>query len=207
MLDKLSFSLRHNLARQHSAVKWTLDDLRKVLRLEIEVLEDGVEHSFTKPKKSNEMFTGSTIYKKNIHKRRCAYCTRDHWLTNCKEAVTVEERFKIARVKKLCFNCLSSSHSSSNDCPSKKRCHTCQCAYHTSLHFNNIGSVDSKGPFSKPRTETTAPATSVSPATLTVTTTHPSGHSNFFVFLETERAMVQSQGVKTKGNVLIDKGA
>lgn len=114
----------------------------------------------------------------------------------------MEERFKIARVKKLCFNCLSSSHSSSNDGPSKKRCHTCQRDHHTSLHF-----VDAKAPISRPSTETTATFTSVSAATLTVATPHWSGPSNSFVFFETARAMVQSQGVKTKGNVLIDKGA
>ncbi|KZS03386.1 Uncharacterized protein APZ42_033848 [Daphnia magna] len=91
LLDKLSFPLRHNLARQHGAVEWTLDDLRKALRQEIEILEDGVEHSFTKQKKTNVMFAGSTTYKENTPKRHCTYCTGDYWPANCKETVTTEE--------------------------------------------------------------------------------------------------------------------
>lgn len=68
LLDQLSSPLRHNLARQHGAAEWKLDDLRKALRQEIEILEDGAEHTFIKPKKTNVMFAGSTAYKKNIKK-------------------------------------------------------------------------------------------------------------------------------------------
>ena len=40
IIDKLSPNVRRNLARQHGSIDWSLDDLRKALKQEIEFLDD-----------------------------------------------------------------------------------------------------------------------------------------------------------------------
>jgi hypothetical protein len=202
LLDKLSADLRRNLARQSDAAEWDLDTLRKSLLKEIEILEDSessISHSSTlkPPKKLNVMLMGAKPSTKEFPQRKllCPFCTGDHWPTDCDTAKTVEERYDIAKVKKLCFNCLRKSHQASADCPSKFRCRECNRAHHTSLHKADPSRV------------TGATILSWSPPTSVVLSATDVGEQNSFVFLETAVAKIQSQFVKLDGNILVDKGA
>ncbi|XP_045023635.1 uncharacterized protein LOC123468017 [Daphnia magna] len=202
LLDKLSADLRRNLARQSDAAEWDLDILRKSLLKEIEILEDSessISHSsaLKPPKKTNVMLLGAKPSTKEFPHRKlfCPFCTGDHWPTDCDTAKTVEERYDIAKVKKLCFNCLRKMHQASSDCPSKYRCRVCNRAHHTSLHKADPSRV------------TGATILSWSPPTSVVLSATDVVEQNSFVFLETAIAKVQSQFVKLDGNILVDKGA
>lgn len=70
-------------------------------------------------------------------KQRCAYCTGDHYATQCTSVGKLAERLKFVTVKKLCLNCLDGSHNSLQDCQSKYRCKYYSMAHHTSLHPEN----------------------------------------------------------------------
>jgi hypothetical protein len=139
LLDKLSAELRRNLAWQNAAAEWDLDSLWKSLLTEIEILEDSESKlihpsSLQPPKKLNVLFSGAASSNKEFTKRKlfCPFCSGEHRPTDCNTVKTVEERYEIAKVKKLCFNCLREMHQA--DCPSKFRCRECNRAHHTSLH-------------------------------------------------------------------------
>ncbi|XP_057378535.1 uncharacterized protein LOC130700500 [Daphnia carinata] len=213
LLDKLTADLRRNLARQHGAIEWTLEELRNAMKKEIEILEDSTDHSIIKHSESNKqagvMFTKtSRVETERKRIKHCAYCTGNHFPTDCNNVVTTEERYTIARGKHLCFNCLRSQQSTNNECPSKFRCRICQKAHHTSLHSNSRhGNYTNSS--TRPRVETNTTILSSNPTTVALTAngSRNSFASQSFVLLETAVVPIQAKGVTLKGNVLIDKGA
>ncbi len=146
LVDKLAPDIRRNLTRHQGNSEWTLDELRAAIHREIDIMGDSCEiledsessishSSVLKPQKqANVMFLGAASSNKESTKRNlfCPFCSGDHWPTDCDTAKTVEERYEIAKVKKLCYNCLRERHQA--DCPSKFRCRECNRAHHTSLH-------------------------------------------------------------------------
>ena len=168
------------MARQSDAAEWDLDTLWKSLLKEIEILEDSessISHSsvLKPPNKTNVMLVGAKPSTKELAHRKlfCPFCNGEHWPTDCDTAKTVEERYDIAQVKKLCFNCLRKSHQAASDCPSKFRCRKCNRAHHTSLHKAGPSRV------------TGATILSWSPPTFVVLSAADVGEQNSFVFLET----------------------
>ena len=138
LLDKLSAELRRNLARQNAAAEWDLDTLRKSLLTEIEILEDSENTlihppSLKPPKNLNVMFTGATSSNKESKKKEtpparklyCPFCDGEHWPTDCTIVKTVEQRYEVAKTKRLCFNCLRKCHAAGTECPSSFRCREC----------------------------------------------------------------------------------
>ncbi|XP_044760769.1 uncharacterized protein LOC123318219 [Coccinella septempunctata] len=73
---------------------------------------------------------------KPIKSTRCSLCEGEHSIHNCAEFLNINasERFQVTKQKRLCVNCLSNKHTSSN-CPSKYRCRQCKGTHHTLLHF------------------------------------------------------------------------
>ncbi|XP_065354766.1 uncharacterized protein LOC135949205 [Calliphora vicina] len=66
----------------------------------------------------------------------CPLCGDNHLLYNCPQfkALNVNERIKVIRTNKLCFNCLKGDHFS-NDCKSGS-CRTCNLRHNTLLHID-----------------------------------------------------------------------
>ena len=69
---------------------------------------------------------------------KCILCYESHGLWNCTKfkGMTVDDRFKVVKDKKLCMNCFSKAHAYKN-CPSKHACKTCNKRHHTMLHFSS----------------------------------------------------------------------
>ena len=83
---------------------------------------------------------GTSNYQPNI--LRCWLCSKDHKIAECNQFVTltVDERLRLEKKTKLCFNCLSNSHMIHN-CKSKVFCKVdnCKKRHHTLLHPVNEG--------------------------------------------------------------------
>ncbi|XP_072932283.1 uncharacterized protein [Epargyreus clarus] len=73
--------------------------------------------------------TSSEPYKKN-----CFHCNGEHWLTECKnfKEATTDEKWEIAKQKRLCFKCLRLRHVRTN-CKAQP-CRKCKRPHHTLLH-------------------------------------------------------------------------
>ncbi|KAI9557301.1 hypothetical protein GHT06_017127 [Daphnia sinensis] len=97
LLIKLPAELRRNLARQSDAAEWDLDTLRKNLVKEIEILEDSessITHpsSLKQPRKLNVMFSWAKSAPKECQRKLfCAFCTGEHWPTDCTTVKTAED--------------------------------------------------------------------------------------------------------------------
>ena len=147
LLDKLSADVRRNLVRQHNSTEWTLDELREALIHEVEILDDVPEPLKRPAVKSSSSASPQAIVSvatggkggggkvqtgrlvQNVRSvqqftnvRRCQLCNGEHAAVDCLYPSKPEDRKEIARKKKLCFNCLSSKHSSARECPSLFRC-------------------------------------------------------------------------------------
>lgn len=80
----------------------------------------------------------------------CLLCKGSHFLMQCPEFLQMEvkQRHQVVTENKLCFNCLSKNHLSSN-CSSKSKCKTCNMPHHTMLHFDkSIQSQSNAAPVS-----------------------------------------------------------
>ncbi|MCP4486873.1 MAG: hypothetical protein GY820_06070, partial [Gammaproteobacteria bacterium] len=64
--------------------------------------------------------------------RFCFYCSGNHPAVRCTTFPSLEERKKLTREKKLCFNCLRPNHMLT-DCKNPKSCQHCNQRHHSSL--------------------------------------------------------------------------
>ncbi|KAI9565078.1 hypothetical protein GHT06_008829 [Daphnia sinensis] len=181
LTDKLAIDVRRNLTRQQGKADWSLDELRAAIKQEIEIMGDSNDQ--IRPTMNQVLFSTSNTTKKKV----CPYCTGKHYPTNCTEIKGPDERSKMAKLEKLCFNCLSSTHTTIKDCPSRFRCQRCQQPHHTSLHNQKKGT-------------NTAPQTNTSFHTGSTTS-----KSLPFVFLKTAVATVGSRSSSFFANLLIDE--
>ena len=115
ILGKLPNDIRKNLAREHSNVEWTLDDLRSNLLKEIQILETGIHssksnHADLLPTTMASLYTGSRHNSSQATDKRksmnCVYCKGQHSSSACDVVTDTSERLAIVKRDKLCFNCL-----------------------------------------------------------------------------------------------------
>ena len=123
---KLPNGIKRNLARQNGNKEWQLDNLRKAILNEIEILEaDRTALMIT-----NSAVTSNTGDRPT--KRICLFCKGEHRPTDC-DVVTdnlKEKRHSIVRHTKARFNCLN-RHSVSK-CKSQNRGKVCHQKHYTS---------------------------------------------------------------------------
>jgi len=91
--------------------------------------------------KCNGRATNHAVTAAQGNEQPCNICSQHHIIYQCNLFMksTPSERHVLAKMAKLCINCLRVSHSSSQ-CSSDKTCKECCCKHHTLLHFG-----DSKG--------------------------------------------------------------
>ncbi|XP_061169364.1 cilia- and flagella-associated protein 58-like [Saccostrea echinata] len=141
ILNKLPSELRKNLAREreHGSTDWLLGDLRNSLYRELDILEAGThmdtaEESATAifyihSKSSDEKVQQNYSHQK--HQVCCALCKESHHSNDCERYRKQNDRVKILKRDKLCFNCLGRHRVA--DCQSKSNCKICKRRHHTSL--------------------------------------------------------------------------
>ena len=204
VLGKLLPDVQKNLAREHSNLEWTLDQLWDSIVKEIRVLEVG---SFVPPRKPEDhhsttsFHTGATSRpKKGSH--WSVYFARDHTqLSNVKPLQTSPN-------EKLCFNCLG--HHRVSQCQSKHCCIRCKEQQEASLcqgtpnpqtPTTNSKSLKSSSEQPSAHSQTAVTAQHLINSTLS----HP--HPSKLCFMKSPIAMVRSGNHTKEVNILLDEGA
>ena len=143
MLAKLSVPTRKNLARKHSNLDWSIDDLRAAILKEIGIMETGFYTSDVLSSTPRGSHSTALFYAgiKGTHsippphngkkKQLCVYCKGDHSSSVYDIVTDVQKRLEIGKRGNLCFNCLGNHKVSL--CNSMFRCRNCKHKHHTSL--------------------------------------------------------------------------
>ncbi|XP_061168132.1 uncharacterized protein LOC133177057 [Saccostrea echinata] len=206
ILNKLPSELRKNLAREHGSTNWLLGDLRNSLYRELEILEAGASIDATEPSATATFYTHSKSSNKQLQRNSsprkpqvsCAFCKESHRSNDCTKYKNFNDRMRIVKRDKLCFNCLGRHRVA--DCQSKFNCKTCKKRHHTSLCSNHeeVKPIKESIPsFQSKITERTE--TSVM---------HSSSHRDQpNVLLQTAVAPVTFGKLTTDANILFDEGA
>lgn len=93
--------------------------------------------NFANYKKEKEKTTGKNSSFQNL---KCVLCDESHVLRVCQKFLSkeVNERNNFVKSKKLCINCLSSTHNRVQDCKSKFACKSCNRKHNSLLHFESV---------------------------------------------------------------------
>ncbi|CAC5366802.1 unnamed protein product [Mytilus coruscus] len=137
VLDKLPIDIRKSIAREHGRDNLILENLRKSITKEIDILEAGEGVTDSDRLYATAFFMGTQSHsqkskfsdtRKKVHTRTCIFCSGEHYPTEC---TNVTQRNQIVKQKQLCFNCLGSHRVAA--CQSTKRCKNCNGMHHTSI--------------------------------------------------------------------------
>ena len=128
VLGKLPVEVRRNLARDHPAIEWSIDQLREAILKEIRVFEASFyinPQLLTDPSSVTAAFhTGAQppCHKTNMigKDRVCVYCKGVHSATNCNVIIDHHKRLEYIKKEGLCFNCLVKHRVA--QCTSRGRC-------------------------------------------------------------------------------------
>ena len=127
------------------AFEKSLKNTRKVPPLD-EMLSTLLSHAFVLENVNNSKMVWAA--EKSTHhgpktsvpmskvEKLCSYCNKTgHVIVECSYfcGLSIPERLELAKIKQLCYNCLS--HVYTGACPSKNVCRICQKGHHTILHL------------------------------------------------------------------------
>ena len=209
VLGKLPADVRKNLAREHSNLEWTLDQLRDSIVKEIRVIEAGASVSPPQPKdhyRSTASFhTGAMSRPEQRKTPRCAFCKGLHPATQCDAIPDQSKRMDIVKREKLCFNCLG--HHRVSQCQLKGRCKRCKERHHTSLCRGipnpQTPTIDSNS--QKSSSEQSSTPSQIAQNLINTALSHP--QPTKVCFLKTVVATVRANNHSTQVNILLDEGA
>ncbi|CAC5392767.1 unnamed protein product [Mytilus coruscus] len=140
VLDKLPIDIRKSIAREHERDNLILENLRKSITREIDILEagEGVTESDRLHATAFFMGTQSQSYKdkstdtwKKVNTRICIFCPGEHYPTQCTEVPDANTRNQIVKQTQACFNCLGAQRVTA--CNSTKRCKKYNGMHYTSI--------------------------------------------------------------------------
>ncbi len=169
ILSKLPSTIKRSLIRENGSTQWSVEQLRKSILKEIQILEAGEEtdsfNQMSQLRKSvNTLPSTSTLLtnasgkfgnhanakesyspkKRTTNKRLCIFCSGHHHPNECTVVNDPAARKNIVFEAKLCFNCLNTHRVS--DCNSRNRCRRCNKKHHTSLcHETNKDATKNTG--------------------------------------------------------------
>ena len=210
ILGKLPPDVRKSLAREHSNLQRSLDQLREAIVTEIKVLEAGAfapsstlesQHS---PSATASFLTSSTS--RPDKKPKCPFCKGPHTAIQCDVVPDQAKRMEIVKQDRLCFNCLG--HHKASQCQSKGHCKHCKELHHTSLCWGTrkpqSPTIDSSTP-TPPSTNPDEPSTQTGQHLVNTTFSYPQPAK--VCFLKTAVATVRANNYSTRVNILLDEGA
>ncbi|XP_071161119.1 uncharacterized protein [Mytilus edulis] len=209
VLDKLPIEIRKSIAREHGRDNFILQNLRKSITKEIEILEAGQGVMEPDRLHTTAFFTGTqprshnkgklTDTRKKVNTHTCIFCSGEHYPTECSEVTDANARNQIVKQKQLCFNCLGSHRMAA--CKSTKRCKNCNGMHHTSICK---GKEVNTGTKQEPKIQHTA--INVVETTDTTSVLHASQVSPD-ILLKTAIAPVVYNDQEVECNILFDEGA
>ncbi|XP_071179213.1 uncharacterized protein [Mytilus edulis] len=208
VLDKLPIDIRKNIAREHGRDNLILDNLRKSITKEIDILEagEGVTDSDRLYATAFFMGTQSHSYKSKFtdthekkNTRTCIFCSGEHYPTECSEVTDANTRNQIVKQKQLCFNCLGSHRVAA--CKCTKRCKNCNGMHHTSICK---GKEVIPGTTPEPAIQQSAINEVETPNETRVMYSSQQSHN---ILLKTATAPVVYNDQEVECNILFDEGA
>ena len=202
---KLPVDLKKNLARGHTNEEWSLDELRKAILKEVEILEACHGNSDPEPQVSiptNSFHVGKTP----PPRQNCAYCKGNHNPLQCTVVRDPSRGHTIIHESRLCFNCLG--HHWVPECKSKNRCRNCRRKHHTSLC---PGSSPPAPPLSVANNAVTTQPVIEGDSTVSDVATFHSMQGNDtqcrMTLLKTAIAPVEHHGRRVNAHILFDEGS
>ena len=170
-------------------------------------------------RKKNRAFSTLRVRGHPQFQRRCDFCEGNHGIWTCPRfrEESVEERWRVAKDKKLCFRCLSGNHQGKH-CFRSRDCGVdgCNRSHHKLLHLsedvtNRVASVGDANisNISSPSQrviacENTAGNTEQGPEERSQITTLTSAQYKEVVSLRTVPVWLKSKGKKIKVNAVLD---
>ena len=140
---------------------------------------------------------------------RCAFCSDNHFTSNCTKVTTTQEGKKIVIQKQLCFNCLGNHQVAT--CRSRRRCSRCNRKHHTSIcDQQEVVPASSTNQDPKALNFVPAPApggSKPSSRDATLQVFHSTTQPRFWVLLKTAVAKVTSGIYTVDANIWFDEGA
>ena len=209
VLGKLPAEVRKNLAREHSNLEWSLDQLRDSIVKEIRVMEAGACVPPPQPEdhyRSTASFHTGTMGRPEQRKPpKCTFCKGSHPATQCDAIPDQSKRMDIVKREKLCFNCLG--HHRVSQCQSKGRCKRCKERHHTSLCR---GTPNPQTPTTDSNSQKSSSEQSSAPSQtaqnlINTALSHP--QPTKVCFLKTAVATVRANNHSAQVNILLDEGA
>ena len=138
ILSKLPPNTKKNLARNHPADEWRLEELQEAIQSEIRIFESGSNighltacpptasfHTTAKIAHTQHQGTAASLKKKRV------YCSGAHAPSLCSIVTDPSKCLEAIKQQRLCFNCLA--HHKVTQCTSKHRRQICRRKHHTSL--------------------------------------------------------------------------
>ena len=143
ILDCLPKSVCLIITREKEFHEWTVEDLLKPLKREIELREEHIRKSESKNSRENSRESGDRPNWKRgqssahaLHTKSkaeaCAFCLGGHRHEDCSRVDNKDKRKELLRKYSRCFNCLRKGHLARN-CSVKVVCSVCKGEHHTSL--------------------------------------------------------------------------
>ena len=230
IVKKLPGEMRRHLRRVHGTSTWLLQDLRRSIHEEINIMDEAkdAETPFRIPTTSS-FVTGTTpkpyqhqnrYVPQTIEKRPCVSCHDIHLPSTCTQVNDISARISIVKRDKLCFNCLGNHRL--NECNSKYTCRNCKKRHHTSIcnqtvenaHIQDRNSeIQTSRPIqdrtnqkSKPNTTSVNIINDTESSDTSILYSH-SSESRDSVLLKTAVAPVGFNATFLDTNILFDEGA
>ncbi|CAI6344950.1 unnamed protein product [Macrosiphum euphorbiae] len=122
----------------HDVAVPTLDMLLDFVKMRCNVLQNSSSSYVSAPRLNEKQYKpkSSFVTASSSDNTTCIVCKSNHNLYQCPKFTQrpVKQRFKFARSNKLCMNCLSSLHKTS-DCKSTHTCRHCSLKHNSLLHL------------------------------------------------------------------------
>ena len=136
---KLPSDIKLLIGRKLQDQDWTLDDVLKVLHVQIETREKcGLSNpnsdykTFATQSHNKRHSTAAALLSSEKKIPTCTYCNGKHASLDCKIVTSIGARKQILRQSGCCYVCLKKNHIASN-CNSTSSCYECQSRHHVSI--------------------------------------------------------------------------
>ena len=137
--EKLPNDVKLLIGRKLPTEEWTLENVLKILRTEVETRERcglTTNPESKKPAYHGSHFTkqasASTLIAPERKRPNCTYCQGKHATVDCQAVTNVNLRKQILRRNGRCFLCLRKNHIASK-CTSNGKCFRCSGRHHVSI--------------------------------------------------------------------------
>lgn len=161
ILSKLPQELRLIVSREVREGRWHLDELMRVIDVEIKARERASNTATSSTNGSRQpkapdrgLPTNATLFSSDSLVPKCSYCRQQHSSVSCRTVTDPAERKQILRKAGRCFVCLRRHHTS-RDCRSPLKCTNCGGRHHVSICKEGATRDGTKTPMTRQDTNST----------------------------------------------------